>query len=664
MALDIETFSNRSGGYSFFKAAGHPAVAAQARAMIARIAAAGPVAVYDPLGFAVPFAALHPLSGLDLAHVFVQDVARIGERLLGRNAEPVTALARAKVKALLVVAFDAATIVAHVRHLVPAGCDIVTLDAMRLPDARLTVPGTYLHNLNFATNFAFFRDTGTGAAAHHTRVVTANYWHGYKARSVRLWLQLLGADGARLAEWEEALPDSPAGVAIDSRAVRRRFGLAEFTGQLFIHAIGVAGHDIVKYALDTYGEDGTVLSCTHDANAWPADFYAGLPAPAEGERVVLWVQNSHPCPIPAGAIGLNPMGEDGKAVFLDRAVPAFGTAALDVATLLPGLAWPTQIEIRAGKHFVRPRYEIEQAGPPARLRIAHPNVERTDLEPDPRIAALGATLGKGYILPAPVLPRDRWRSTALITPMARSQDHLPVAVVAYDSAGTEVARRALGELRRRDSVAVDFDELFPGAPAGFRGHMELVYDFSAGGTAAQRGVDGWLHGLFRYEDRASGHIAETSFGAHVFNTVLTFAGEPQSYVGRPPGLSTRLFLRAAPGLGLGADPADSSVGAETFCQLIYPASTPWHATSQTRLALHDGAGREVAARDIAIPCSGSRLFTVSEMFDEAERHAAIANDGAGSAYVLIRDTTCRLFGYHGLETRGGGAFSLDHMFGF
>jgi hypothetical protein len=32
-------------------------------------------------------------------------------------------------------------------------------------------------------------------------------------------------------------------------------------------------------------------------------------------------------------------------------------------------------------------------------------------------------------------------------------------------------------------------------------------------------------------------------------------------------------------------------------------------------------------------------------------------------YVLIRDTTCRLFGYHGLmDDRGG--FSLDHMFGF
>jgi hypothetical protein len=34
-----------------------------------------------------------------------------------------------------------------------------------------------------------------------------------------------------------------------------------------------------------------------------------------------------------------------------------------------------------------------------------------------------------------------------------------------------------------------------------------------------------------------------------------------------------------------------------------------------------------------------------------------------TGYVLVRDATCRLFGYHGLmDDRGG--FSLDHMFGF
>jgi hypothetical protein len=42
--------------------------------------------------------------------------------------------------------------------------------------------------------------------------------------------------------------------------------------------------------------------------------------------------------------------------------------------------------------------------------------------------------------------------------------------------------------------------------------------------------------------------------------------------------------------------------------------------------------------------------------------AALRTAGPGG-YVLIRDRTCRLFGYHGLMDQAGG-FSLDHMFGF
>jgi hypothetical protein len=171
--------------------------------------------------------------------------------------------------------------------------------------------------------------------------------------------------------------------------------------------------------------------------------------------------------------------------------------------------------------------------------------------------------------------------------------------------------------------------------------MELVYDFREGGSA-----DGWLHALFRYETREGGHAAETSFGAHIFNTVLTYRNEPQSYAGRAPGLSTRLFLR----LG--------GAGYDTICHLIYPASTPWHAHSATTLMLHDAAGREVARREVAIPCSGSLFWRYSETFDAAARRRAGEN-----AYLIVRDTTCRLFGYHGLE-QGTGAFSLDHMFGF
>jgi hypothetical protein len=612
MALDIETFSNATGGNAFFKAIGHPLALPKADALLAALAARGPV----------------------VAGVYVQKIEHIARSKLGHPAQPVTELPASRASSLLVVAFDAGRLIEQIKALLPPGCEASSLDAMKLPPEMLTNRARYLDPLNFATNFAFFRD----ADGQHTRLTTVNYWAGYGAKSVALWCRLFGLAGETLAEWREQLPDAMAAVEIDSRTLRARFGLAPFTGQLFLHAIGVTGHDVVKYALDTYGDDARLLSCTHDANAWPADLYAGLPAPRPDERVILWVQNSHPCAIPPRGVGLNLMGSPDTA-WLERKLPPFGSYALDVAELLPTARWPQQIEVTAGKHFVRPRYEVVQAD--GRSRIAHANVERTDLSPDPRIAELGNLLGKGFILPAPLLPSAQYRSTVLPTPMATSQETLPLALVVYDAEGREHGRRHLGCLKRSDSLAVDPSELVNGGLEGGYGHVELVYDFAAGGEA-----DGWLHGIFRYEDRASGHGAETSFGAHVFNTVLTYRNEPQSYAGPAPGLTTRLFLR------LGPEPLD------TLCHLIYPASAPWHAHSATDLVLHDGEGREVARRRLEIPCSGSRLWHYHALFTPEER----ARTG-GHGYLLVRDGSCRLFGYHGL-LGGEGAFSLDHMFGF
>ncbi|WP_114394681.1 hypothetical protein [Oleisolibacter albus] len=643
MALRIETFSNVTGGSSTFKALGHPLVASKAAELLTRLRKSGSIAVYDPLGLAEPFAELHPLTGVKIGAVYVQDVEKIGRPVLGRETEPVTALAGTKAALLLVMAFDADKLVAQIRHLIPEGTAVVTLDGLKLPDKLLTDTRHYLSPLNFATNFAFFRD-GDGL---HTRLVTANYWSGYGARAPKLWLCLFDDNGHVLAQWTEDLPSGGATVVVDSAEVRSRFELPAFAGQLFVHVVGAAGHDVVKYALDTYGDSPSVLSCTHDANAWPSDFYAGLPAPKADERVLLWIQNSFPIAIPAGAVALNPMGRDSEAVALEQEVPAFGTLAVDVADLLPDLAWPHQVEIRAGKHFVRPRYEVvtlDSHHRESRRRIAHPNVQRTDLKPVPALAELGNLLGKGFILPAPVFPTDRFRTIALPTPMARSQTSLPLAAILYDASGAEVARKSLGVLARDHAQVLDAAELVNGhhLSAGY-GHLELVYDFNAGKEA-----DGWLHALFRYEDQESGHTAETSFGAHMFNTVLTWKDEPQSYAGRAPGLSTRLFLRT------GVD------GADTLCHLIYPASTPWHAQSETQLILTRRDGQEIARRTVRIPCSGSYHFRVSLTFAEDELHAA-----GEHAYVLIRDTGCRLFGYHGLIRDGAdGAFSLDHMFGF
>ena len=644
MALRIETFSNARGGHSLFKAVGHPKAADPLRALIERLRGAGPVAIYDPFGYVETVGQLYDLSGLDIAGCYVQDLDDLGRTILGRPAQPITDLKGARIATLFVAAFDAARPIAHIRHLMPAGAAIVSMDEARLPDDRLTNPRNYLDPLNFATNLAFFRD-GDG---HHTRVTTVNYWSGYGARNAKLWQILFDAGGRPIAEWTDPLADAAA-IVVDSAEVRGRFDLGPFTGQLLLHVVGAGGHDVVKYALDTYGDGPETLSCSHDANAWPADLYAGLPAPAPGERVLLWLQNHHPCAIPAGAVGLNLMGSDAVA-WSKTSVPPFGTAAIEIADLLPNARWPEQIEIQAGKYIVRPRYEVIQSG--GRRLIAHANVERTDLKPDPRIPELANLMGKGYLLPAPILPCRRWQSQVLPTPMATGQQDLPVAAIAYDCQGQERARHVFGRLLRRDSVALDLNELLDRADAnlsgdgwdavdGGYGHVELVYDFAQGG-----GADGWLHGLFRYRDRASGQSADTSFGAHIFNTVLTYRNEPQSYAGRAPGLSTRLFLR----LGTGA--------VDTICHLIYAASAPWHAHSETELVLTRADGGTVATRRIEIPCGGSRLWRYSATFDAEERRAA----GPG-AYVVVRDGTCRLFGYHGLLDDNR-AFCLDHMFGF
>ena len=194
--------------------------------------------------------------------------------------------------------------------------------------------------------------------------------------------------------------------------------------------------------------------------------------------------------------------------------------------------------------------------------------------------------------------------------------------------------RFLGCLPRDHDVALEIDDVAAG-------HAELVYDFRDGGAA-----DGWLHALFRYEDRQSGHAAESSFGAHIFNTAMTYRDEPQSYSGPPPGLTTRLFLK----LG--------DARRRSFAVLIYPASAAWHAQSATMLLLHDGAGRAIARG-----ACGDRLFRLDDGVAACRVRRRRAAAGGANGYVLVRDTTCRLFGYHGLMDDAGG-FSLDHMFGF
>jgi len=626
--LDIQTFDARRGGNVLYKALTHPLAAEAINALAGDMRQAGPLAVFDPDGMAAALFALHPEMPTPAAF-FVQDVERLGTALAGVAARPVTELPQSTAATLLISAFDTARIETRLAPLLPAGMKVTSLDSARLPDTLLTNRRHYLDRLNFATNHAFFRDRD----GLSTCLVSANYWAGYGAAAVSLWVRLFDGGGAVLASWTEHLPANGGGFSIDSRKVRARFGLGPFAGQIFLHAVGVAGHDVVKYALDIYGTDGEAsLSVTHDANAWPSDRYAGLPAPRADEQVTLWVQNSHAAPIPAGAITLDRMGREAP-VPLPQDIPPYASLPVDVASLLPDVAWPAQIELRTGRHVVRPRYEVRRAG---RTRIAHVNVERADLRPDPGIKRLHNLLGRGYLLPFPVLPPDRFRTILQPTPMAETQANLPLRLDVFAADGMLTAQKFLGCLPRDHDLAIDLDDI-----ATAPGHAELVYDFRDGGDA-----DGWLHGLFRYEHRDSGHAAETSFGAHIFNTAMTYKDEPQSYNGPPPGLSTRLFLK------LGEGPRRS------FAVLIYPASAAWHAHSSTTLQLIGGDGAPIAEHPLRIAASGSALVQPHDIF-AADRLTAAGPGG----YVLVRDATCRLFGYHGLMDEAGG-FSLDHMFGF
>ncbi|MFT8522466.1 hypothetical protein [Gluconobacter oxydans] len=627
--LDIRTFGPQ-GGNVLYKALAHP-LAAEALVRMEAEFAGRTLAVYDPDDAARTLAALYP--GLKPACVYVHDTERVGQPDgFGGTLRALVDLPSTEADAILALSFEDAKMRTRLKGLQNSR-DLYTLAPARLADEMLVAGRPYLDKLNFATNFAFFRETEQFSC----RIVTANYWSSYAAENLRYWMRLYDGAGKVLAQWEQPVTEAGAGITIDSADIRRRFDLPEFTGQLFIHVLGARGHDVVKYALDSWGKNGDPsLSVTHDANAWPSVRYATLPAPEPDETLIVWVQNSHATTIPAGGITFNRMGEDTSHA-LDRAVGPFETVAVDVGALFPGLHWPAQLELRSGRHLVRPRYEITQRG---RTRIAHLNVERDDLRPDPAIRQFAPSLGRGFLLPFPILDPKQFETFLQPNPMSEALQSLPVRLDLFDEAGGKVGSHFLGNLPRNHDTAVALHTLMDRP-----GHADLVYDFRDGGEA-----DGWLHALMRYRNRESDHAAETSFGAHIFNTLMTWRSEPQSYSGPPPGLTTRLFLK------LGQKAGQETL--RSFCCLIHPASVDGTDISETVLLLHGANGALIAQTTIRITPNGSFMVRPHELFEGS--HLDRAGEGG---YVLIRDLTCRLFGYHGLEN-GRGAFSLDHMFGF
>jgi hypothetical protein len=112
--------------------------------------------------------------------VYVQNIAQLGKEALGCPALPIDDLAESGARSVLVAAFDAARLVEQLQSYLPAGAEVMSLDRMRIPEERLTNRRFYLDPINFATNFALFRDTGS----LHTRIVTVNYWAGYGAAEI------------------------------------------------------------------------------------------------------------------------------------------------------------------------------------------------------------------------------------------------------------------------------------------------------------------------------------------------------------------------------------------------------------------------------------------------------------------------------------------------
>lgn len=632
----LRTFDNQTGRNVFYRAAIHPMTAPLTERMIAEVGSAQAVAVYDPAGYFADLAAMHDLSRWKIEGVYVQRLEEVGKDRSGFAARPLTALADSTAPLVFVGEFDSALNASRLGPYLPEAAKIAGLDSLRLGPEWLTNPAQYLDPLNFASDFLFFRD----AEGLHTTISTINYWHGHGATETRLWCRLFGADGAALATWEQTLPAGACSITLDSAEIRRRFDLDDFTGSLFVHVIGAAAHDTLKYAVDVYDDTGRTATSTHDSNPWAADLYAGLPAADTGQRVRLWIQNCYPTAIPAGAIGIRPMGR-GSFAPIGGEIPPYGTVAIDPAARFPNVAWPGQFEIRADKYCCRPRYEIAYGGD--RRSVAHVNVERTDLKAAPDLPEATRILGKGFILPAPLLPIDGWSTTLLPTPMATWQQESALVLRAYHADGDLLAEQRLGRRGRGEQPAVALDEMLGDAAArlkGGSGHIELGYDFDAGAEG-----DGWIHALFRYVRRDTGRSAETSFGSHMFNVPATWRNEPNSYLGKPPGLSTRLYLRLTDRPG------------RVMCHLTYPTSGRWRPLSDTDLILHGADGAEIARRHVAIPCSGSRLVDATAIFDGEELAAA------HGGYVIIRDATCRLFGYH-IFVGANGGFALDHMFGF
>src|SRR5437763_5507392 len=94
MALRIETFDNIRGGNTLYKALTHPHAAAPGRALVGALAAHPPTAIVDPLGAAEGFAEIFGLAGVELAGIYVQNIAQRSEEHTSELQSPMYLVCR------------------------------------------------------------------------------------------------------------------------------------------------------------------------------------------------------------------------------------------------------------------------------------------------------------------------------------------------------------------------------------------------------------------------------------------------------------------------------------------------------------------------------------------------------------------------------------------
>ncbi len=127
-------------------------------------------------------------------------------------------------------------------------------------------------------------------------------------------------------------------------------------------------------------------------------------------------------PFPRASIGLNVMGR-AEIRGLERTIRAVRHRARSMwRELLPDARWPQQIEMQAGKHMVRPRYEVIARRPaPHRPRQcrAHRSASPTRASPSSAICSARDICCRRRCCRA-----TGWRSLALPTPMSTCQTRI------------------------------------------------------------------------------------------------------------------------------------------------------------------------------------------------------------------------------------------------